>query len=294
MMEQDALIRFQNVSFTYQEDDPDARFAVRDLTFDVKKGEFLAILGKNGSGKSTVAKLANGIYLPSSGTVTVDGMDTVRPENEIPCRKKVGVVFQNPDNQIVASIVEEDVAFGPENLNLPRAELRERVDEALKAVGMYELHSHETHRLSGGQKQRVAIAGIIAMRPACVVLDEPTAMLDPKGRADILQTLERLNRELGISVVLITHFMEETLGADRILVLDDARLVREGTPAEIFSDLPFLDRCGLELPDVAKLCLELRRRGLTLPEPILREDELIAALLSLARADGPVKPDVTA
>lgn len=278
-MERETLLQFDHVFYSYEEETQLQKYAVSDVSFSVRKGEFVAILGRNGSGKSTIAKLSNSIYLPTKGTVTVDGLRTDDPKNEIPCRKKIGVVFQNPDNQIVASIVEEDVAFGPENLNLPQKEIRSRVDEALKAVGMYEYRLHETHRLSGGQKQRVAIAGIIAMRPAGIVLDEPTAMLDPKGRADILDTLIRLNREYGMTVILITHFMEEALFADRIFVFRNAQLERAGKPEEIFSDLQFLDDCGLELPDTAKLCLALKKRGVSLPDGLFTEEALTAALL---------------
>ena len=261
MSTQDLLV-FDNVSFSYNEDDENPSFAVKDVSFSVRKGEFLVILGHNGSGKSTLAKLSNAIFIPTTGKVFVNGMDTSLPENEIPVRKNVGVVFQNPDNQIVSSIVEEDVAFGPENLAVDPKEIRIRVDEALKAVGMYERRFSETHRLSGGQKQRVAIAGIIAMRPGCIVLDEPTAMLDPKGRADVLNTIRALNKDHGISVVLITHFMEEAVYADRVLVIDQAQIRAVGKPREIFSQREMLKECGLELPDTAKLCDKLRDRGI--------------------------------
>ena len=220
-MEQKILIRFDDVSFSYDDDEQQTP-AVEHISFEVNKGEFVAVLGRNGSGKSTVAKLSNSIYIPSSGKVTVDGDDTSVAENELPIRKKVGVVFQNPDNQIVASIVEEDVAFGPENLGVEPKELRLRVDEALKSVGMYEYRRHETHRLSGGQKQRVAIAGMIAMRPRCLVLDEPTAMLDPQGRRDVMKTVKSLNKNMGMAVVFITHFMDEAVKADRIMVIDES------------------------------------------------------------------------
>ncbi len=278
-MENHSLLQFENVSFSYDEEEQN-NFAISDISFQIRKGEFIAILGKNGSGKSTIAKLANSIYLPTKGRVLVDGMDTSDPKNEIECRKKIGVVFQNPDNQIVASIVEEDVAFGPENLNLKQAEIRSRVDEALKAVGMYEYRFHETHRLSGGQKQRVAIAGIIAMRPDCIVLDEPTAMLDPQGRRDIIRTICSLNREQGISVILITHFMDEALYADRILVVNDASIERTGTPEEIFSDSAFLEACGLELPDTAKLSLLLNKRGVRLSKNLFTEEQLVSEIIS--------------
>ncbi|MBQ6022451.1 MAG: energy-coupling factor transporter ATPase [Clostridia bacterium] len=278
MSTQDLLV-FDNVSFSYNEDDENPSFAVKDVSFSVRKGEFLVILGHNGSGKSTLAKLSNAIFIPTTGKVFVNGMDTSLPENEIPVRKNVGVVFQNPDNQIVSSIVEEDVAFGPENLAVDPKEIRIRVDEALKAVGMYERRFSETHRLSGGQKQRVAIAGIIAMRPGCIVLDEPTAMLDPKGRADVLNTIRALNKDHGISVVLITHFMEEAVYADRVLVIDQARIRAVGKPREIFSQREMLKECGLELPDTAKLCDKLRDRGIGIRDDILTEEELIAEII---------------
>ena len=278
-MSTDALVVFENVSFSYNEDDENPSFAVKDVSFSVHKGEFLVILGHNGSGKSTLAKLSNAIFIPTTGKVLVDGMDTALSENEIPVRKKVGVVFQNPDNQIVSSIVEEDVAFGPENLAVDPKEIRIRVDEALKAVGMYERRFSETHRLSGGQKQRVAIAGIIAMRPECIVLDEPTAMLDPKGRADVLSTIRALNKDLGISIVLITHFMEEAVYADRVMVINQARIRAIGTPREIFSQREMLKECGLELPDTAKLCDKLKGRGICIRDDILTEEELISEII---------------
>ena len=278
MSTQDLLV-FDNVSFSYNEDDENPSFAVKDVSFSVRKGEFLVILGHNGSGKSTLAKLSNAIFIPTTGKVFVNGMDTSLPENEIPVRKNVGVVFQNPDNQIVSSIVEEDVAFGPENLAVDPKEIRIRVDEALKAVGMYERRFSETHRLSGGQKQRVAIAGISAMRPGCIVLDEPTAMLDPKGRADVLNTIRALNKDHGISVVLITHFMEEAVYADRVLVIDQAQIRAVGKPREIFSQREMLKECGLELPDTAKLCDKLRDRGIGIRDDILTEEELIAEII---------------
>ncbi len=281
-MEKETLLKFENVSFSYEDEKTDRSFAVKDISFSVYKGEFLAILGHNGSGKSTIAKLSNAIYLPTSGKVTVDGMDTSVPDNEIPIRKKVGVVFQNPDNQIVASIVEEDVAFGPENLAVPPKEIRMRVDDALKAVDMYDRRFSETHRLSGGQKQRVAIAGIIAMRPSCIVLDEPTAMLDPKGRADVMKTITALNKELGISIILITHFMEEAVAADRVMVVNNARIRAMGTPREVFSQREMLKECGLELPDAAKLCDVLKEKGFALRSDILTEEEFIDEIVKMS------------
>ena len=280
-MTKETLIEFNNVSYSYDDEEENKRFAVKNVSFTVGRGEFIAILGHNGSGKSTIAKLCNSICIPTSGTVTVGGMDTREEENEIEVRKKVGVVFQNPDNQIVASIVEEDVAFGPENLAVDPKEIRRRVDEALEAVGMYDRRFSETHRLSGGQKQRVAIAGIIAMRPECIVLDEPTAMLDPKGRARVLKTVTSLNRELGISVVLITHFMEEAIGADRIMVINKGAVKAVGTPREIFGQPELLKGCGLELPDTAKLCEKLKLENIDIRGDILTEDEFVDEILKL-------------
>ena len=277
----DRLLVFDHVSFAYDEEEQEPVLAVNNVSFTVDRGEFVVILGHNGSGKSTIAKLSNSIYVPTSGKVYVDGMDTANADNEIEVRKKVGVVFQNPDNQIVASIVEEDVAFGPENLALDPKEIRTRVDEALKAVGMYERRFSETHRLSGGQKQRVAIAGMIAMRPACIVLDEPTAMLDPKGRANVLRTVTELNKKYGIAIILITHFMEEAVGADRVMVINNAQIVADGTPRSIFSRRDLLTSCGLDLPDTAKLCALLQQKGLPLRDDILTEDEFIEEVLKL-------------
>lgn len=282
-MTNETLIEFNNVSFSYDEEEENIKYAVKDISFTVKKGEFLAILGRNGSGKSTLAKLANSICIPTSGKVYVKGLDTSVDENEIEVRKKVGVVFQNPDNQIVASIVEEDVAFGPENLAIAPKEIRVRVDDALKAVGMYDRRFSETHRLSGGQKQRVAIAGIIAMRPECIVLDEPTAMLDPRGRADVIKTITALNKEFGVTIVLITHFMEEAIGADRVMVIDKGSVSAVGTPREIFVKRELLKECGLELPDVAKLCEELKKENVNIRDDILTEEEFVCEIVKLAK-----------
>lgn len=275
------LLTFDRVWFTYDPEEETPAFAVKDMSFTVNQGEFLVILGHNGSGKSTVAKLTNGIFVPSKGKVTVDGLDTGEAANELEVRKKIGLVFQNPDNQIVASIVEEDVAFGPENLGIDPKEIRERVDDALKAVGMYDRRFYETYRLSGGQKQRVAIAGVIAMRPQGIVLDEPTAMLDPKGRADVLKTIKKLNREFGITIVLITHFMEEALNADRVMVMDNGSVAAEGTPRAIFAQKDLLRSCGLELPDTAKLCEALKAEGIKIRDDILTEQELIEEIVTL-------------
>ena len=277
-MENASLIRFSDVSYRYESDtDTPLPLAIRNVDIDIKKGEFVAILGHNGSGKSTLAKLSNAIIMPESGKVFVNGMDTADESLEYEIRQTVGVVFQNPDNQIVATIVEEDVAFGPENLDVEPDEIRRRVDDALKAVGMYEYRFHEPHKLSGGQKQRVAIAGIMAMQTECIVLDEPTAMLDPKGRQEVMDAMQRLNRELGITVVLITHYMDEAVKADRVIVMDSGRVVLDGTPREVFSKEDVIEKAGLELPESAKLANGLRRAGIALPQGILTPDEFIEA-----------------
>lgn len=278
-MENKHLLDFQNVFYTYDEEDKDS-FAVKDISFTVDKGEYVVILGHNGSGKSTIAKLSNSIFVPSEGKVFVDGMDTADEKNEFKIREKVGVVFQNPDNQIVASIVEEDVAFGPENLGIPPKTIRERVDNALKAVGMYDYRLHETHRLSGGQKQRVAIAGMIAMLPECIVFDEPTAMLDPRGRREVINTARKLNSE-GMSIVLITHFMEEAVFADKVIVVDGGRILAEGTPSEIFSKTEMLISCGLDVPDTVKLSLLLKEKGVPIEGLPLTEEELTEEYLRI-------------
>ncbi len=278
-MENKHLLDFQNVFYTYDEEDKDS-FAVKDISFTVDKGEYVVILGHNGSGKSTIAKLSNSIFVPSEGKVFVDGMDTADEKNEFKIREKVGVVFQNPDNQIVASIVEEDVAFGPENLGIPPKTIRERVDNALKAVGMYDYRLHETHRLSGGQKQRVAIAGMIAMLPECIVFDEPTAMLDPRGRREVINTARKLNSE-GMSIVLITHFMEEAVFAHKVIVVDGGRILAEGTPREIFSKTEMLISCGLDVPDTVKLSLLLKEKGVPIEGLPLTEEELTEEYLRI-------------
>ncbi len=268
------IIEFKNVTMYYydaeteQIDYNDA--ALTDVNLTINKGEFVAVLGHNGSGKSTLAKLCNAIYEPTEGTVEVKGIvaDTDEKADEI--RRIVGMVFQNPDNQIVATIVEDDVAFGPENLGIEPAEIRRRVDDALKSVNMYEFRHREPHKLSGGQKQRVAIAGVIAMQTECIVLDEPTAMLDPMGRDEVMQTVKRLNEEMGITVVLITHFMDEAVQADRVIVMDDGRIVMEGKPREVFSQVEKLRDCGLDVPQSTELC-----HTLGLKEGILNVDECV-------------------
>ena len=268
------IIEFKNVTMYYYDaeteefDYNDA--ALTDVNLTINKGEFVAVLGHNGSGKSTLAKLCNSIYEPTKGTVEVKGIvaDTEEKADEI--RRIVGMVFQNPDNQIVATIVEDDVAFGPENLGIEPAEIRRRVDDALKSVNMYEFRHREPHKLSGGQKQRVAIAGVIAMQTECIVLDEPTAMLDPMGRDEVMQTVKRLNEEMGITVVLVTHFMDEAVQADRVVVMDDGRIVMQGTPREVFSQVEKLRDCGLDVPQSTELC-----HMLGLKEGILNVDECV-------------------
>lgn len=272
-----AIIKFENVTFRYESDEEGVVLepAVKDFSLSIDKGEFVAILGHNGSGKSTLAKLANGLLLPEKGRVLVDGMDTVNEEDDIKIKQTVGVVFQNPDNQIVATIVEEDVAFGPENLGIEPTEIRRRVDNALKTVGMYEYRKHGPHKLSGGQKQRVAIAGIIAMEPRCIILDEPTAMLDPIGRRDVMNAIKRLNRDLGITVVFITHYMEEAVEADRIVVMDDSMLLMDGTPKEVFADAEKIRSIGLDVPQTCQLSEMLRADGIKLKNDLLSIDELV-------------------
>lgn len=282
-MDKNNIVEFHNVTFSYSVDEGEEQLepAINGFSLNIKRGEFLAVLGHNGSGKSTLAKLSNSILVPTDGKVLVDGMDTADEEKVYDIRKTVGVVFQNPDNQIVASIVEEDVAFGPENLGLPREEIRERVDSSLKAVGMYEYRNHEPHKLSGGQKQRVAIAGIIAMRPKCIFLDEPTAMLDPKGRREVLDTIKKLNEEFGISIVLITHFMEEAALADRVVVVDSSRLLLEGTPKEVFSQGKLLESVGLDIPQITQLANALKDDGINLPDSVLTLDEFVENVTNL-------------
>lgn len=282
-MDNSNIVEFHNVTFCYDADEGEQQPepAIRDFTFNVKKGEFVAVLGHNGSGKSTVAKLSNSILIPNEGKVLVKGMDTSDEDLSYEIRKTVGVVFQNPDNQIVASIVEEDVAFGPENLGLPREEIRKRVDDSLKAVGMYEYRHHEPHKLSGGQKQRVAIAGIIAMRPECIFLDEPTAMLDPKGRKEVMDTVIKLNKEYGMSVVFITHFMEEAVLADRVAVIDNSRLLLEGTPKEVFKQENLLRSVGLDIPQITNLAREMKKSGVKVDDSVLTLNEFVENITAL-------------
>lgn len=282
----ETIIEFNNVNFTYEaEEDNPEKPAVKNVNLKINRGEFIAVLGHNGSGKSTLAKLTNAILVPDEGKVTVAGMDTSDESKVYDIRRKVGMVFQNPDNQIVSTIVEDDVAFGPENLGVPPEEIRRRVDEALKCVEMYDFRLYEPHRLSGGQKQRVAIAGILAMRTDCIVLDESTAMLDPRGRKEVMDTIRRLNREHGITVVFITHFMDEAVEADRVVVMNDGRIFMDGTPYEVFADIKKIKKIGLDVPQAAELANELRESGISIPENILTSEECVQAVLEVVNAD---------
>ena len=278
-------LKFDNVFFRYDSDDETKvnEYAVNGVSFEVKAGETVAVLGHNGCGKSTLAKLTNSIIVPTEGKVYVCGMDTADENLTYDIRQKVGVVFQNPDNQIVASIVEEDVSFGPENLGIPREEIRKRVDDALKAVDMYDYREHETHKLSGGQKQRVAIAGILAMQPDCIVLDEPTAMLDPVGRREVMNTVKKFNKELGITVIFITHFMDEAVEADRIIVMDRAKILFDGSPKEVFSNSKKIREIGLDVPSTVSLALELEKEGINLPSDSLTVDEFASGIINLLK-----------
>lgn len=254
--------------------------AVDEVDIDVKQGDFVAILGHNGSGKSTLAKHINAILYPTEGTVWVDGMDTKDEKDLWNIRQEAGMVFQNPDNQIIGQVVEEDVGFGPENMGVPTEEIWQRVEESLKAVGMYEFRKHSPNKLSGGQKQRVSIAGVIAMHPKCIILDEPTAMLDPNGRKEVVRAVRALNDVEGITVVLITHYMEEIIHADKVFVMDKGKVAMEGTPREIFSQVEKLKALRLDVPQVTLLAHELKKSGLNLPDGILTIDELTQALLN--------------
>ncbi len=282
-MEEKVIIKFDNILFAYKaiadEGETAATAVVDGFSLDVPEGQFLAILGHNGCGKSTIAKLMNGILVPDSGKVTVDGMSTSDDDKMIDIRRTVGMVFQNPDNQIVATIVEDDVAFGPENLGVPPEEIRRRVDDALEAVGMYEFRGREPHRLSGGQKQRVAIAGVIAMNTKCVVMDEPTAMLDPHGRQEVMDTIRMLNKERGITVILITHYMDEAVKADRVVVMDKGRIVLDDEPRMVFKNVEKLKALGLDVPQATELAYRLRQAGFPIAEDILDEEECAAAIL---------------
>ena len=279
------IISVEHLAYTYPgvEDTPGIP-VFEDMNLKIQEGSFVAILGTNGCGKSTLAKHFNSILLPTGGKVYVCGIDTSNEDRIMTVRHNVGMVFQNPDNQIVANVVEEDVAFGPENLGIAGPEIRHRVDNALKQVGMYEYREHAPHLLSGGQKQRIAIAGIIAMEPRCIVLDEPTAMLDPRGRREVIDTISRLNREKGITVVLITHHMDEAAKADRVVVLNSGKVAADGTPREVFSQVELLHGIGLASPETVELCWELNRQGCNLPLDALEPEQCAQALYDLVRA----------
>ena len=280
------IIKTSKLIFDYirrdeEENIEEVNRAIDDVSIEIKEGEFVAVFGHNGSGKSTFAKQLDAILLPTDGTVWIQGLDTSKEENLWEVRKKTGMVFQNPDNQIIGNIVEEDVGFGPENMGIPTDEIWKRVDESLEAVGMTAYRMKSPNKLSGGQKQRVAIAGVMAMRPQCIVLDEPTAMLDPNGRQEVVKTVHELNRQEGITVVLITHYMEEVIHADRVIVMDDGRVVMDGTPREIFSRVEELKSYRLDVPQVTELAYELQKNGVDLPDGILTLEELMKYLLPI-------------
>ena len=277
-----AFIQTKDLKFTYDEvEDGETRQVhevLKGVNLEIKKGEFVALLGHNGSGKSTIAKMFNAMLLPAGGRVYVEGMDTLDESLLYEIRRRVGLVLQNPDNQLVASIVEEDVAFGPENLGIAPEEIRRRVDDALKAVEMYDYRLNAPYKLSGGQKQRIAIAGIIAIQPECIVLDEPTAMLDPRGREEVLRTIHKLNQEKGITIVLITHYMDEAVQASRVVVMDNGQILLQGTPEEVFAHVELLKKHKLDVPQATELIYRLRASGYPLPECVLNEEDCVAAL----------------
>jgi len=274
----DPIIKIENLTFAYSETEEPV---IKDLSLEIERGSFVAVLGHNGSGKSTLAKHLNAVLLPTGGKVWVNGMDSADEERRIDIRRSVGMVFQNPDNQIVASVVEDDVAFAPENLGVPSAEIRQRVDEALRSVGMYEYRLHAPHRLSGGQKQRVAIAGVLAMEPECIVLDEPTAMLDPIGRREVLSAIEKLRRKKGMTVILITHHMDECIDADRLIVMSGGRIVSDGKPREVFSDVEKMCAEGLAVPETTELIYGLKAAGWNLPLEALSVEECAEAIANI-------------
>ena len=277
------IVKAENLEYEYVKLDEDGKVestqkAVDGVSLDVEAGDFIAILGHNGSGKSTLAKHINAILVPSEGTLYVDGKDTKDPDKLWEIRQTAGMVFQNPDNQIIGTIVDEDVAFGPENMGVPKEEIWRRVEKSLKSVGMWEYRSHSPNKLSGGQKQRVAIAGVVAMQSKCIVLDEPTAMLDPNGRKEVIHTVRELNRQEKVTVILITHYMEEVIHADKVIVMDKGKVVMQGTPGEIFSQVEKLKSLRLDVPQVTLLAYELKKAGLDLPDGILSMEELTEAL----------------
>ncbi len=281
---ENAILKTENLHFSYPAEDA-PKVVLDGVDLKIEAGSFVAVLGHNGSGKSTLAKHMNAILLPSGGKVYVSGMDTADEEKLLDIRRTVGMVFQNPDNQIVANVVEEDCAFGPENLGVPSDEIRRRVDSALTAVGMYPYREHAPHLLSGGQKQRIAIAGVLAMQPRCVVLDEPTAMLDPIGRKEVLDTIRKLNTDSGVTVVLITHHMDEAAQAGRLIVISKGKVISDGPPREVFQQVEELRSVGLTVPETVELMYELRREGLKLPLDTLSDEECAQALYHLLRAD---------
>lgn len=273
------MVETHDLVYKYKSGEGKGEFAaLNKINLNIKKGEFVVIIGHNGSGKSTFAKHINALLLPTEGKLFVKGMDTTLEDNLWDIRQTAGMVFQNPDNQIVATIVEEDVAFGPENLGVPPQEIRKRVDECLETVGMTQYMKHGPHLLSGGQKQRVAIAGVLAMKPECIVLDEPTAMLDPSGRKEVIDTIKKLNKEEGITIILITHYMEEAVEADRVIVMEKGEIVLSGTPKEVFSKVEKLKEMGLDVPQVTELAFELRKEGLDIPADILTIEEMVVEL----------------
>ena len=279
------FIEVKNVSFSYINDfdtPPTKNTVISDLSLEIKRGEFVAVLGHNGSGKSTLAKMFNAINLPESGDILIDGMNTKDEANLFDIRKTVGMVFQNPDNQIVATIVEEDVAFALENIGVEPSEIRRKVDEALNTVGMYKYREHAPHKLSGGQKQRIAIAGVLAMNPDCIVMDEPTAMLDPIGRREIMKTIKQLN-SMGVTIILITHYMEEAAQAGRVVVMDNGKIILDDEPKKVFSQLKLLKSVGLDVPQVTELTHLLIDCGLELPNDIISEEECVKALYELLK-----------
>ena len=276
-----AILETKDLHFRYDDEEGPSPVVLDGVDLQIEEGTFVAVLGHNGSGKSTLAKHMNAILLPTGGKVYVDGMDTADEEKLMDIRRTVGMVFQNPDNQIVANVVEEDVAFAPENLGVPPEEIRRRVDDALKAVGMYEYREHAPHLLSGGQKQRVAIAGVIAMQPRCIVLDEPTAMLDPIGRAEVLKTIKELNRTSGVTVVLITHHMDEAAQADRLVVMSKGKVIADGAPREVFKQVEALKEVGLTVPETTELLWELRKAGVDVSLDALSDEECAQELYQL-------------
>lgn len=279
---EDKIIKCGDISFKYfSHENGEEHYALNGVNLEVKRGEFLVVLGHNGSGKSTIAKHINALLLPTEGAIYVKGLNTKDKDNLWEVRKTAGMVFQNPDNQLVATIVEEDVAFGPENLGVESKEIRARVDEALKKVGMYEYRRHAPHLLSGGQKQRIAIAGILAMQPECIIFDEPTAMLDPSGRKEVMNTIREINKNLGITIVLITHYMDEAAQGDRVIVMEQGKIVLEGNPREVFSKVKTMKEIGLDVPQVTELAYELQKEGINISTEILNVDEMVNALCQL-------------